>query len=62
MDILDSYFTFIKITDLLDEKSKYEIIKLICKYITIFNTIHESEIELTLFTTDLINRAKRNLK
>ena len=62
MDILDSYFTFIKITDLLDEKSKYEIIKLICKYITIFNTIHESEIELALFTTDLINRAKSNLK
>jgi len=55
MDILDCYFTFIKMTDLLDENLKYKIIKLICKYITIFNTIHESEIELTLFTYDLIN-------
>ena len=55
MDILDCYFTFIKMTDILDENLKYKIIKLICKYITIFNTIHESEIELTLFTYDLIN-------
>lgn len=57
MDILDCYFTFIKMTDLLDERFKYEIIKLICKYITIFNTVHESEIELTLFTADLINQS-----
>lgn len=42
-------------TDLLDENLKYKIIKLICKYITIFNTIHESEIELALFTYDLFN-------
>ena len=55
MDILDCYFTFVKMTELLDENLKYKIIKLICKYITIFNTIHESEIELTLFTYDLIN-------
>jgi DNA polymerase III delta prime subunit len=55
MDILDCYFTFIKMTDLLDENLKYKIIKLICKYITIFNTIHESEIELSLFTYDLFN-------
>jgi DNA polymerase III delta prime subunit len=55
MDILDCYFTFIKMTDMLDEMLKYKIIKLICKYITIFNTVHESEIELTLFTYDLIN-------
>ena len=54
MDILDSYFTFVKLTDILSEKYKYEIIKLICRYITIFNTVHESEIELALFTGDLI--------
>ena len=29
MDILDSYFTFIKITDMLDEIIKYKVIKLI---------------------------------
>ena len=56
MDILDSYFTFIKLTEQLIEKDKYEIIKLICFYITIFNTVHESEIELALFTGDLIKK------
>lgn len=55
MDILDCYFTFVKMTDLLEEDLKYKIVKLICKYITIFNTVHESEIELALFTHDLIN-------
>ena len=37
LDILDSYFSYIKITDLLDEKTKFIIIKLICEYISIFN-------------------------
>ena len=55
LDILDSYFSYIKITDLLDEKTKFIIIKLICEYISIFNTIHEHEIELAIFTNKLIN-------
>jgi DNA polymerase III delta prime subunit len=54
MDILDNYFTFVKLTSLLDENLKYEIIPLICKYITIFHNIHEDEIELALFTNNLI--------
>ncbi len=54
MDILDSYFAFIKITDSLPEDIKYKIIKIICKYITIFHTIHEDQIELIFFTNDLI--------
>lgn len=54
MDIYDNYFIFIKTTDLLSEDHKYKIIKLLCKYITIFHTIHEDEIELTLFTNNLI--------
>ena len=53
MDILDSYFTFIKITQSLPEDIKYKIIKLILKYIAIFHTLHESEIELALFTNQL---------
>ena len=53
MDILDNYFLFIKTTELLNETLKYEVIKLICKYITIFHTIHEDEIELSLFTNNL---------
>jgi DNA polymerase III delta prime subunit len=55
MDILDNYFMYIKITTILSEDEKYKIIPCICKYITIFNTIHEDEIELTLFTYNIIN-------
>ena len=54
MDILDSYFIFIKYTELIDELTKYKIIKIICQYISIFHNIHESEIELALFTNNLI--------
>jgi DNA polymerase III gamma/tau subunit len=53
MDILDNYFLFIKNTNILDEDTKYKIIPLICKYITIFHNIHENEIELALFTNNL---------
>ena len=54
MDILDNYFIFIKITDTIDEKKKYKIIKIICEYISIFHNVHENEIELVLFTNKLI--------
>ena len=54
MDILDCYFVFIKNTPLLTEDEKYSVIPIICKYITIFNNIHEDEIELALFTNNLI--------
>jgi len=54
MDILDNYFLFIKSTNIINEKHKYETIKLICKYITIFHNIHEDEIELSLFTNNII--------
>jgi replication factor C subunit 2/4 len=54
MDILDSYFLFIKSTDTICENDKYNIIPYICKYITTFHNIHEDEIELALFTNNLI--------
>ena len=54
MDILDNYFLFVKITPILTEEQKYTIIPFICKYITIFHNIHEDEIELALFTNNLI--------
>lgn len=54
MDILDNYFLFVKTTLLLTEDEKYNIIKYICKYITIFYNIHDDEIELALFTNNLI--------
>ena len=54
MDILDSYFLFVKTTNMLTETEKYKIIPVICKYITMFYDIHEDEIELALFTNNLI--------
>jgi DNA polymerase III delta prime subunit len=58
MDILDNYFFFIKITDILNEGEKYDYIPIICKYITIFHSIHEDEIELALFTNSLLLLSK----
>jgi replication factor C subunit 2/4 len=55
IDILDNYFLFIKFTKLFDDNIKFLIIKLISKYITIFYNIHEDEIELALFTNNLIH-------
>ena len=55
MDILDNYFTYVKITIKLNETQKYDIIPIICKYISIFHNIHEHEIELTLFTNNIYN-------
>jgi DNA polymerase III gamma/tau subunit len=54
MDILDNYFLFVKSTSLIDETNKYKITKILCKYMTIFHNIHEDEIELALFTNNLI--------
>ena len=54
MDILDNYFIFIKNTTILNEDEKYKIIPFICKYISIFHNIHEDEIELALFTNNLV--------
>ena len=53
MDILDSYFTYVKQCSL-PEEHKYKVIKIICKYISIFNLVHEHEIELIFFIKELI--------
>ena len=53
MDIYDNYFLYVKTSALLTETQKYELIKLLCKYITIFHNIHEDEIELALFSNNL---------
>ena len=53
-DVLESYFSFIKVTDILDEQQKYSIIPLICKYITVFYNLHEDDIELKFFTNELV--------
>ena len=55
MDVLDNFFLFVKTTTLLTEGEKYNVIPSICKYITIFHNVHEDEIELALFTNNLIS-------
>lgn len=56
MDILDNYFLFVKTTYTLTELQKYNIIPFICKYIAIFHTTQEDEIELAFFTNQLVKR------
>tara|TARA_B100001063_G_scaffold232332_1_gene247319 strand:+ start:77 stop:604 length:528 start_codon:yes stop_codon:yes gene_type:complete len=55
MDILDNYFLFIKSTPLISEEEKYVVVSITCKYIAAFHNIHEDEIELALFTNNLIS-------
>ena len=67
MDILDNYFTYIKITNLLDEELKYKLTILICKYIIHFHNVHEDELELAFFTNNFIklihvNKINVNIK
>ena len=54
IDILDYFFFFVKHTDLINEKLKYQIIPYLCKYITVFHNIHEDQIELALFTNNVM--------
>ena len=54
MDILDSYFSFIKVTNIIEEPIKYKIIIFILKYIAVFHTLHENDIELVIFTNELL--------
>jgi DNA polymerase III delta prime subunit len=61
MDILDNYFVFIKTTKILSDEQKYCIIPYICKYITIFHNIHEDDIELSLFTNNLIQLFSKDI-
>jgi hypothetical protein len=55
MDILDNFFLFTKTTDMFTEQQKYDIVPLICKYITIFHNVHEDNIELALLTNNLLD-------
>tara|TARA_A100001015_G_C14994710_1_gene715660 strand:- start:786 stop:1724 length:939 start_codon:yes stop_codon:yes gene_type:complete len=54
IDILDEFYIYIKLHSDLEEEIKYKIIKYICNYINIFNTIHEHELELIFLTNNII--------
>lgn len=55
MDILDSYFLYIKCATNVEEEVKYKITKIICKYIAIFHRESEHEIQLSFFTNELMS-------
>tara|TARA_B100000287_G_C20645810_1_gene785089 strand:- start:372 stop:1343 length:972 start_codon:yes stop_codon:yes gene_type:complete len=54
IDILEEFFSFIKNHSNLEDKYKYQIVKIICSYIHIFNNIHEDQIELIFLTNNII--------
>jgi replication factor C small subunit len=54
MDIYDEYFIYIKYSNILNNKQKIIINKLLCKYISIFYNIHEDPIELAFFNKEII--------
>ena len=54
IDIFDYLFSYVKRTELLSDDLKYKVTALLCKYITIFNMIHEDCIELALFTGNMM--------
>ena len=53
LDVLDDYFCYIKHCNILNENEKYQVIKIICKYTTIVNTVHDNEIELCFFVNEI---------
>lgn len=53
IDILNELYLFMKTTKTLEEEEKYSCCKFISKYIINFITIHEEELELLLFTSDM---------
>ena len=58
IDILDNFFIYVKSCEELTENQKYQIIPIICKYISVFYNVHEDEVELVLFTNSLVKLFK----
>jgi DNA polymerase III delta prime subunit len=55
-DILDAFYVFLKSDE---SPFRYELIKLICKYIVLLNTVHDHHIELLFFVEDCLSVATR---
>ena len=58
IDILDNYFIYVKNISEVSDKIKFIIIKLLCKYISIFYEVHEERLELALFTNNLYKKIR----
>ena len=55
LDIFDFFFKFIKNQKNIDESIRYKIIKLLCEYISISDSINELDSELLLFSYELVD-------
>lgn len=55
IDIIEDFFLYIKNYSKLDDKCKFEIIKVICSMINIINNINEENIELLFLTNNIID-------
>lgn len=54
IDILDTFFSYVKVTDVLTEDEKYATTEALCKFIAVFYNVHEDEIELAFFTNNML--------
>lgn len=55
IDILEYFFEFVKMTDVIGEDAKYKIVPHICDSISVFHNTHENGIELAIFTNKVYN-------
>lgn len=55
MDVLETYFTYIKNISKIEDKYKFDIFPILCKYINVFHSVHEESFELTVMTYELTN-------
>jgi DNA polymerase III delta prime subunit len=53
IDILDTFFSFLKMSPKVTSHEKYKIIIILCRYITQFHTVHEHSLELAHFAEDV---------
>ena len=61
MDILDALMQYVKRSSEISETSKYALMPVVCKYISIFHEIHEDDIELILLTRDIVKLLSRKI-
>jgi DNA polymerase III delta prime subunit len=61
IDIYDYFFYFVKITKCIEERMKYSILPLLCKYIMLFHKVHEDAIELAFLTNNLYELYQYNV-
>jgi DNA polymerase III gamma/tau subunit len=55
IDILEYLFEYLKNNKTIDEEIRYKIAPFICDYISVFHNVHENDLELALFTRNILS-------